>query len=465
MNHISNEASPGTRPGGHAGEIHAFDSGEHTGITRMQRRVLLGGSVGQFIEFYDFALYGLSAVVLSALFFPSDNQLAGLLALFATFGVAFFVRPIGGLIFGSLGDRIGRRNVLVITLLLIGVATTGIGLLPTFETAGPIAPILLVLLRLVQGLSAGGESAGAPSFVFEHAPVNRRGLFVNITLAATALPSVAAAFFIFFLSISMNDEAFTAWGWRVPFLIALPLALVGLWIRAKTEESPAFKEMAREQAEQAAEVAAEVEVAKHSPVREAFRTNWLKMIQVVFVMGLTAMGFYFLSGYFVPFVQTSGNLSRDQALLLNGFAMLAYTVLLPVAGAIGDRIGRRPMLIGGAITIAVLAIPSFLLVTSGSVPLAMCGQLLFVLAICFYGGGCYTFFIEVFDTKTRFTSAAFSYNLGYALLGGTAPFVGTALVNATEVPFSPAFYVIGIALLTLVAMAITKVPETRGLRH
>ncbi|WP_053384955.1 MFS transporter [Leucobacter celer] len=450
----SNEAQSPPRP---------TDAIDHprTGITPMQRRVLAGASVGQFIEFYDFALYGVSAVVLAQLFFPSDNPLTGLLVLFATFGVAFFIRPLGGLFFGSLADRVGRRNVLVITLLTIGVATTGIGLLPTFETIGVAAPILLVLLRLLQGLSAGGESAGAPSFVFEHAPIHRRGLFVNITLAATALPSVCAAFFVLFLSTSMSDEAFMSWGWRIPFIIALPLALVGLWIRAKTEESPAFKAMMREQAEHA-ERGGDSERGSHTTIREAFRKNWLQMIQVVFVMGLTAMGFYFLSGYFISYVSTTGNLSRDQSLLLNGAAMLAYTILLPIAGAIGDRIGRKPMLIGGALAIAVLAIPAFSLVTSGSVGLALVGQLIFVVAICFYGGGCYTFFIEVFDTRNRFTSAAFSYNLGYAILGGTAPFIGTAMVEATSVPHSPAYYVIGVALLTLIVMALTKVPETRG---
>lgn len=425
-------------------------------ITPMQRRVLLGGSIGQFIEFYDFALYGVSAVMLSKLFFPTENPLTGLLVLFATFGVAFFIRPLGGLFFGSLGDRIGRRNVLVVTLLTIGLATFGIGLLPGYATIGAASPVILVLLRLLQGFSAGGESAGAPSFVFEHAPIHRRGLFVNITLAATALPSVCASFLVLGLSTSMDEQSFEAWGWRVPFLIALPLALVGLWIRAKTEESPAFKEMVHEAEGH------EDEVGKHTTIREAFRKNWLQMIQVVFVMGLTAMGFYFLSGYFIAYVSTTGGLSRDQALLLNGAAMIAYTALLPVAGAIGDRVGRRPMMIFGALAIAVLAVPAFWLVTSGNVVLALCGQLLFVVAICFYGGGCYTFFIEVFDTRNRFTSAAFSYNLGYALLGGTAPFVGTAMVNATKVPYSPAFYVIGIAFLTLVVMALTKVPETRG---
>lgn len=419
----------------------------------MQRRVLLGGSVGQFIEFYDFALYGISAVVLSQIFFPGDNQATALLALFATYGVAFFIRPVGGLFFGALGDRIGRRNVLVATLLTIGAATTAIGLLPGYDSIGILATVLLVLLRLLQGFSAGGESVGAPSFVFEHAPVNRRGMFVNVTLAATALPSVFAATLFLVLSASMSDESFVAWGWRIPFLLALPLAFIGLIIRAKTEESPVFKEIVEEKSA----------VAEQStPVRDAFRNNWVKMIQVVIIMGLTAMGFYFLSGYFVSYVETVGGLSRNQSLLLNGLAMLAYTILLPVFGAVSDKVGRKPMMIAGTLALAVLAVPAFMLVTSGSMGLALVGQLIFVVAITIYGGGCYTFFVEVFEPKTRFTSAAFSYNVGYAVLGGTAPFVGTALVDATDVAFSPAFYVIGIALLVLLFLIFGRVPETRG---
>lgn len=426
-----------------------------SGISSMQRKVLLGGSVGQFIEFYDMALYGISAVVLSRLFFPSGNEASALLALFATFGVAFFIRPLGGLFFGALGDRIGRRAVLVVTLLLIGVATTVIGLLPGYETIGLWATVLLVAMRLLQGFSAGGESVGAPSFVFEHAPVERRGLFVNITLAATALPSVVASTIFLVLSASLSNEDFMAWGWRIPFLLALPLALVGLVIRSKTEESPVFQEMIAEKGELA---------EKSTPIRDAFRGSWYQMIQVVFIMGLTAMGFYFLSGYFISYVETVGGLSRNQALLLNGLAMLAYTLLLPLFGAVSDKVGRRPMMIAGTITLAVLAVPAFLLVTSGDLWLALLGQLIFVLAMTIYGGGCYTFFVEVFDPKTRFTSAAFSYNLGYALLGGTAPFVGAALVDATDVPFSPAYYVIAIALLVLLFIFLGRVPETRG-RH
>ena len=418
----------------------------------MQRRVLAGGSVGQFIEFYDLALYGISAVVLARHFFPENDGFGQMLALFATYGIAFFVRPLGGMFFGALGDRIGRRNVLVATLLTIGIATFGIGILPTFDSWGYWATALLVVFRLVQGFSAGGESVGAASFVFEHAPVNRRGLFVNVTLAATALPSVFAATLTLGIAALLPEDAYLSWGWRIPFLLALPLALIGLYIRAKTEESPAFKEVFAERPSE----------EKPTPLRDAFRFHWLKMIQVIFVMGLTAMGFYFLSGYFVAFVQNEGGLSYEQGLALNALAMAAYTVLLPLFGVVGDRVGRKPMLIVGAIAIAVLAFPVFLLITSGSVGLAILGQLLFVLAIATYGGGCYTFFVEVFETRSRFTASAISYNTGYALLGGTAPFVGELFVDRTGIGWSPAFWVAGVALFTLLIIWLTKVPETRG---
>ncbi|MFN3007052.1 MFS transporter [Mycolicibacterium wolinskyi] len=416
----------------------------------MQKRVLAGGSIGQFIEFYDFTLYGLSAVTLANLFFPSENALAGLLATFATFGVAFLFRPLGGLFFGALGDRIGRRKVLFITLLSIGAATTMIGLLPTYGTIGVLAPILLILCRLVQGFSAGGESVGAPAFVFEHAPLDRRGFWINVTLAATALPSVVGGTLILVLSSTMSSEAFTSYGWRIPFLIALPLAFFGLWIRAKTEESEAFKQ-----------VLAKHEHKEYSPIREAFRENRIRMLQVIFVMALTAMGFYFLSGYFVSYVQVTGNLSREQSLLANAVAMAMYAVLLPIGGMIGDRVGRKPMLIAGSVALALLSVPCFMLVTSGSLPLAIAGQLLFVVPMCIYGGGCYTFFVEIFTTETRFTSAAISYNVGYAAFGGTAPFIGTMLVSKTGLSAAPGVYMAAAAAVVALLLVFTKVPETR----
>lgn len=417
--------------------------------SRVQKRVLAGGSVGQFIEFYDFALYALSAVTLASLFFPGQSQLAGLLSTFATFGVAFLVRPLGGLVFGALGDRIGRRKVLYVTLLSIGGATTLIGLLPTYAAIGPVAPALLVLCRLAQGFSAGGESVGAPAFVFEHAPLHRRGFWLNITLAATALPSVVGGTLFLVLSRALSQDAFLSYGWRIPFLLSLPLAFFGLWIRSSTEESPAFRK-----------VLEKTGTREHTPVREAFRENKVRMLQVILVMGLTSMGFYFLSGYFVSYVETAGGLSREQSLLTNAAAMLLYAVLLPLWGIVGDRVGRKPMLIAGSLALAVLSVPSFALVTSGSLGLALLGQALFVLCMTVYGGGCYTFFVEIFTTRTRFTSAAVSYNVAYALFGGTAPFVGTYLTGRTGVPSSPGYYMAAAAAIVFVLLLATRVPET-----
>ncbi|GAA4616922.1 MFS transporter [Saccharopolyspora hordei] len=429
---------------------HGSDTrGRSPATTGIQKRVLAGGSVGQFIEFYDFTLYGLSAVTLAGLFFPGESQLASMLSTFATFGVAFFVRPLGGLFFGALGDRIGRRKVLATTLLTIGTATALIGVLPTYATIGAAAPALLVLCRLAQGFSAGGESVGAPAFVFEHAPLDRRGFWLCLTISATALPSVVGGTLLFVLSQLLSPEAFTSYGWRIPFLLALPLAFIGLWIRSRTEESPAFQQVLRN-----------AERREHSPVREAFRENKVRMLQVVFVMGLTALGFYFLSGYFVSYLQDSG-LSRESSLLANAVAMLLYAVLLPVGGLVGDRVGRKPMLVAGSLALVVLAVPSFSLVTSGSLGLALLGQALFVLGLTTYGGGCYAFFVEVFTTRTRFTSAAVSYNVAYAAFGGTAPFVGTYLVGTTGLAAAPGWYMGAAATVVLVLLVTTRVPETR----
>lgn len=367
------------------GQEHAPTANGNGRSTKMQRKVLLGGSIGQFVEFYDFTLYGLSAVILSEYFFPDGDRITGLLVIFATFGVAFVMRPLGGLFFGALGDKVGRRQTLTITIFLVGACTALIGILPGFDTIGWFAPILLILARLGQGFSAGGESVGGPSFVYEHAPIAKRGLWINITLAATALPSVFAGGLILLLSTVMSDASFDSWGWRVPFLLALPLSAVGLWIRSKTDESELFKKTAAERPKE------------FSPIRESFRENWVGMLQVFFVLGVTALGFYMLSAYFVTYIQTTGDLSREQSLLTNAIAMASYTIFLPIAGHLGDRFGRRPMLIAGAILLAVTSVPAFGLVTSGHMGLAFLGQTIFVLALCCYGGGCYILLRALLD--------------------------------------------------------------------
>lgn len=417
----------------------------------MQKRVLAGGAIGQFIEFYDFGLYGLSALILAQHFFPASSTVAGLLATFATFAVAFVARPLGGLFFGALGDRIGRRPVLFITLLGIGIATATIGLLPSFSTIGVLAPCLLILCRLIQGFSAGGESVGAPAFVLEHAPLNRRGLWLSITLAATALPGVFASALMISLNGVVGAEAYGDWAWRIPFLLALPLSLFGLWIRKRTEESPEFQAVVEKN-----------ERREFSPIRTAFRENGLRIVQVLVICGMTALAFYLLAGYFVTFLQTQANMDRPTALGFNAAVMIVLSFAMPFAGHLSDRFGRRPFLIVGSLLFAVLGIPAFMLTATGSLALAALGLVLYVIALVVYAGGSTTTFVEAFSTRTRFTSAAIAYNVGYAVLGGTAPMIGTWL-QTTGVAWATGAYLSAYAVVVLLVITLTRYPETNPL--
>ncbi|MET8004504.1 MFS transporter [Nonomuraea glycinis] len=418
------------------------------GTSAAQRRVLLGAGAGQFVEFFDFAIYGFSAVSIAEAFFPGQDPVAGLLSVFAAYGVAFVARPLGGLFFGALADRTGRRKVLYATLMCMGVATALIGLLPTHAAAGIMAPVLLVMCRLAQGFSAGGEAVSAPSFVLEHAPYERRGTWIAITVAATAAASVIALVIIMAISGAVPDTAYAAWGWRVPFLLALPLSLIGVYVRRRTEESPVFRELQRSDAIEAA------------PLRGSLRGDWVRLGQIFAVMALSGLGFYLLAGYFVTYLQTVVGLSLTQSLAANAVALLTFAMLLPIGGRLSDTFGRKPMLIAGAAAVAAVGLPAFMLVAGGSFGSAVIGQVLLAAALAVYGGGSYTFFVELLPAATRVTGAAISYNVTLAVFGGTAPFVGTWLVDLTGEAVAPGYYLVVVALAALVVAATT--PETRA---
>lgn len=418
------------------------------GTARAQRSVLLGASSGQFVEFYDFAIYGFSTVAIAKAYFPTDGGVVGILSAFAVYGVAFVARPLGGLFFGALADRVGRRAVLYVTLLTMGIATAASGLLPTYGAAGLLAPGLLVLARLVQGFSAGGEAVGAPSFVLEHAPIGRRATWIGVTIAASAACSVVALLLILAISSAMSDPAYLTWGWRVPFLVALPLSVVGVYIRRRTDESPVFQRLKSENA------------VTTRPIRGSIAGNGVRLLQIFAIMALSGLGFYVLVGYFVTYLETVIGLSRTQSLGANAIALLSFAVLLPIGGRLSDRFGRKPMLVIGAAAVAIVSLPAFLLVTSGSFMAAAIGQILLAAALCTYGGGSYTFFVELLPARTRVTGAAISYNVAFALFGGTAPFLGTWLVDVTGTPTAPGYY---LALVALAALAVAATaPETRA---
>lgn len=412
------------------------------------RRVIIATSVGQFVEFYDFGVYGFTAVQLGNHFFPATNDAASLLYVFAVFGVSFAMRPLGGLVFGRIADRFGRRAVLTWTVTLMGAATALIGLLPTYASIGLIATILLILLRLFQGLSAGGEAPSGVAFLLEHAPKRVRAFWVNVAIAMSSVASAAGSIFVFILSTSMATSNYETWGWRIPYLVAFPLALVGLYIRLRTEESPAFQDL---------QTTSHLE--RH-PIRVAFTTQPLNMLRVVFIIGFSGLAFYFLVTYLVSYLETTVELSNSLSLIFATGSLLVFAILLPIAGVFADRFGRKPLMISGGLVIIVLTVPGFALISTGSITFATIGLFLITISVAWYGGGSYTWFAEIFPPDIRATASGISYNVGYALLGGTGPYLATYLTDVSGTPLAPGIYLSIMALVAVLFVISAKESAT-----
>jgi MHS family proline/betaine transporter-like MFS transporter len=280
-------------------------------------RALAGVAAGNFVEWYDFAVYGYSAATIASLFFPKSNPVSALLATFALFSVTFLFRPAGGVFFGRLGDRIGRRNTLVVIILLMGSCTTCIGLLPTYRSIGAVAPVLLALMRLGQGFSSGGESSGASTFLSEYAPPGRRGTWTAISNSTQVLPFVVAAFLIYGLQHRISQDQYLAWGWRIPFLLSAPLAIVGLFLQLRLDDTPAFL---------ALEKTGEIE---HAPVLAVLTRYRRELLLLIGIASLNAIGFYTASSYMPTYLTAVAGLDTRTSLVSSAIALLAYSVLIP----------------------------------------------------------------------------------------------------------------------------------------
>src|SRR5512134_3505951 len=381
------------------------------------RRVLMASAVGSALEWYDFFIYGTAAaLVFGQLFFPKADPTVGTLLAFATFGVAFLARPIGGMVFGHLGDKLGRKPVLVMTLMLVGGGTFLIGLLPTYDTIGAWAPALLVAMRLLQGFGAGAEYGGAVILAVEHAPPGKRGLFGSFAPLGVTV-GLLLANGVFALVGALPPEDFLSWGWRVPFLLSIVLILVGFYIRARVSETPAFSE-----------IAARNKVAR-SPVKEALVKHPREFL-VVIGARLAENGLGFLYPVFALNYMTQ-QLGLSKTMVLQG-NMLAYAVQLvtiPLFSILSDKIGRRPVYLGGALFSAAFAVPFFLLINTESPPLIW---LALVLGISVGVGAMFgpqaAYFAELFGTRLRYSGFAFARELGSILAGGPAPFIASALL-------------------------------------
>ncbi|MER6528662.1 MFS transporter [Streptomyces sp. NPDC001508] len=414
----------------------------------MLRRVVAGGGIGNFVEWFDYGVYGYLATTLATVFFPSDNRALSLLATFGAFGVSFLLRPLGGLFFGKLGDRAGRQRTLVTVIVIMSASTFVIGLLPTHEQIGLLAPTLLVLVRCVQGFSAGGEYAGASSFVIEHAPANKRATYASALPMSTTLAFIAAAGLTALLSASLSASDFESWGWRVPFLIAGPLGLIGLFVRRNVEDTPAFRK-----------VQAEGKVAA-APLRESLRTQGKPILLLLGFLMTNSVGYYMLATYLPSYFQEQVELSKGTALLTNMAALLLLVVFIAVFAVLADRVGRKPIMLGSCLAFAALTIPAFLLAQQGTVGALLGAQAIIAVAQAGTSAVTSLLLVEMFPTRVRYTSASVSYNLAYMLFGGTAPFVATWLVSQSGSGLAPAVYITVIAVISVIA--VLQIRETKN---
>jgi MHS family proline/betaine transporter-like MFS transporter len=414
--------------------------------TRTGRRRLIGGAVGTFVEWYDFLVYGISAPVLAEHFFPRSNPTAALLGTLAIFGVAFVVRPLGGMFFGYLGDRRGRIKILSLTVLLMGGATMLLGLLPTYETIGIAAPILLVVCRLVQGFSTGGEHSGAMSFVLESAPEGRRARWIGIVWSASFLPVAVMAVMMLGLQQVLGRENYAAWGWRVPFLFGAVIAVAGLFIRLRLSDPEEFIEASRE-------------TPVRNPVRSAVTRDFRSLLIVLLLMAPSTISVYLLITYMYTFLVQTVRMDSTVALLSNATATLVVAIMVPFLSALADRVGRKPLMYAGTAWLVVAAYPAIRLVGTGDTAAVYAGQLLIGMGIALLSGGCIVTMLELFRTSVRYSGHAIAYNVGAAVFGGATPFIAGLLVSSAG-PLSPAYYLAGAALVGLVVVKFT--PETRG---
>jgi len=424
---------------------------ETTAPNKISPRVILAGAVGSVIEYFDFGVYGYVATILAVHFFASGDPVASLLSTLATFAVAFVLRPVGALLFGHYGDRFGRKNALAMTIVLMAVASGLIGILPSYAAIGLGATVLLVLARCLQGIAAGGELGGAASFVAEKSPNSRRGLFTSTTQMGALGGSLLASLTVMILNLGLGSEQMLEWGWRIPFLIAIPLGLFGMWIRSGLEETAEFEE--------ARAAAAELK-KKQQPIRTLFTKYPVKVLQVIGLSVLLFSAYYIAYVYVNIHMQTVLGFSADFAYMSTTITLVVSVILMPYFGHLSDKVGRKPVFIAASVVAMAISVPAFMLFEVGG-PVAVLSQVILGLVDSALMGVALSTYAEMFPTQVRYTGIAFGFSVGAALAGGTSPYIATWLVGATGSTLAPAFFLVGTALITLIAAFFLK--ETRGI--
>ncbi len=413
------------------------------------KRAVAASALGNATEWFDYGIYAYGLTYISAALFPGNTAEATLFAL-ATFAISFLVRPLGGLFWGPLGDRLGRKYVLALTILLMSGATLAVGLLPSFESIGWWAPALLIVLRMIQGFSTGGEYGGAATFMAEYAPDKKRGFYGSFLEFGTLAGFSLGAFLMLGFSLALGDQAMHEWGWRLPFLVAAPLGLIGLYLRSKIEDTPVFKELAEAEAN---------EETNCVVLKDLIGGFWKQLLQLGgLVVALNVVN-YVLLAYMPTFMKTQLGMSDNMSLLVPLVGMLIMMVFLPFAGSLSDRVGRKKVWWFSLVGLFVAAIPMFQLMEQSAAGALLGFAVLGVLYVPQLAT-ISAMFPAMFPTHVRYAGMAIAYNVSTSLFGGTAPMANDWLIGMTGNHLVPAYYMM--ASCVVGAIALLFVVETRG---
>ncbi|WP_354156189.1 MULTISPECIES: MFS transporter [unclassified Arthrobacter] len=428
----------------------------------MLKKALGGTIVGNTMEWFDVGVFGYLITTMGPVFLPEADKSVQTLFLLGTFAATFIARPLGGIVFGWLGDKIGRQKVLAATLMIMAASTFAVGLLPGYAQIGIWAAVLLVVLKLIQGFSTGGEYAGATTFVSEYAPDKRRGFFASFLDMGSYLGFALGAALVSVLQLTLGQTAMEEWGWRIPFLIAGPLGLIAIYFRNKIEESPQFQATldAQESIGQAA-AAADVDAAK-SPVG-IVKAYWRSLIVAMVLVAAANTAGYALTSYMPTYLTESKGYDPVHGTLLTIPVLVIMSLCIPLTGKLSDRIGRRPVLWIGAISTVVLATPAFLLIGVGEVWSTLAGLSLIAFPVTFYVANLASALPAQFPTANRYSAMGIAYNFAVAIFGGTTPFIVAALIKATGDDMMPAYYLMATSAIGAVAIYFLKESAQRPL--
>ncbi len=443
---------------------------KHINVVNQKRlRKAVGGTiVGNTMEWFDVGVFGYLISTMGPVFLPEADKTVQTLFLLGTFAVTFIARPVGGVFFGWLGDKVGRQKVLAWTLMLMAASTFAVGLLPGYAQIGTWAAALLVATKLVQGFSTGGEYAGATTFVSEHSPDDKRGYFASLLDMGSYLGFAIGAALVSVLQITLGQAAMEAWAWRIPFLIAGPLGIVAIWFRNKIEESPAFRATmdAQETAASADGGAAAAEISADASLKTPwgiFRAYWRGIVTAMICVAAANIVGYTLTSYMPTYLTTNKGYDEVHGTLLTIPILVIMSICIPLVGRLSDRIGRRPVLWIGALSTVVLAIPAFLLIGQGAVWTTLLGLAMIAFPVTFYVANLASALPAQFPTASRYGAMGIAYNFAVAIFAGTAPFVVAALIDVSGDDMMPAYYLMATSTIGGIAICFLKESAQRHL--